>query len=358
MKKLMVTSRGRFAGKTATCIGLGLVLKENGYNVGYFKPIGRKDPGAGDEPDYDAVMLKKIFKLDDDPRDICPVQLDRQFAVRCMMDEDQKEVFEAIDNALEKLEAKHDIILIEGQRRNEHLSSIGLSNPIVCKHINAKAIIITSGDDYTVLDDIYLQRELFKLHDATLLGLIFNNIRRHMLDLVKEDFTTALKSKMNLEVYGIIPMDVKLIAPTVREIYKIVGGQILEGNNPEALGRLVENTLVGAMNPENAIRFFQRSVNNCIITGGDRPDLILSALELDTTSLVICTGGLYPPIKVLVRARERNIPIIQVPYDTNTTSRMVQKIRGYMSADNTTKINLAREKIANYVDWKALIDAL
>ncbi len=354
----MITSRGRFAGKTATCIGLGLVLKENGHDVGYFKPIGRKDPGEEDKPDHDAVMLKEIFQLDDEPTDMCPVQLDRQYAVKCMMEEDQKEVFDTIKKALDKLSAKHDIMLIEGQRRNEHLASIGLSNPIVAKHLDTKVIIISGGEDYSVLDDIYLQNELFKLHKANLIGVIFNNVKRHNMDQVKNDLKPALKNKMNLECFGVIPLDIKLIAPTVQEIHRIVGGQILEGNNAEALGRIVETTLVGAMNPENAIRFFQRTVNNCIITGGDRPDLILSALELDTTSLVVCTGGLYPPIKVLVRARERNIPIIQVPYDTNTTSQMIHKIAGYMSAENKKKIELVKSKIAEYVDWKALLDAL
>lgn len=354
----MITSRGRFFGKTALCIGLGLVLKENGHNVGYFKPIGNKPDTGEDVPDLDAVMLKEIFEMEDDPRDICPVQVHREFVVKCLLKKAQEEVVQKIKEAFERVSSKHDVILIEGQRRNENLASIGLSNANIAKFLDSKVLIITSGEEYRVLDDIYMTNEWFKLNGADLIGVVFNNIRKQDQEQIKKDFKSTLKKLMNLETFGIIPLETKLISPTVKEIYKMTGGEILEGDNPDALGKLVYTTLIGAMGPENAIKYFQRSVNNCIVTGGDRPDLISAALEIDTTSLIVCTGGLYPPVPVLVKARERNIPIVLVPYDTNTTASMVQRVQGYISTENQPKIELSKEMVAKHLEWKALLGAL
>jgi BioD-like phosphotransacetylase family protein len=40
--------------------------------------------------------------------------------------------------------------------------------------------------------------------------------------------------------------------------------------------------MVGAMSAENALSYFRRKAHKVVITGGDRPDIQLAALETST----------------------------------------------------------------------------
>ena len=50
------------SGKTVVALGLAQKLQQEGYTVGYFKPVasGRKVPGSGD---MDSVLMKKVLNL-------------------------------------------------------------------------------------------------------------------------------------------------------------------------------------------------------------------------------------------------------------------------------------------------------
>jgi len=357
---LFVTSRRRFSGKTAFIVGLSLVLKNEGMKVGYFKPIGRKKQTVTGKEifDNDAVMMKELLDLDDSPEDLCPVILSREFILKNLSKEERKETIKKITDAFEKISSKYDIIIIEGQQRNQDMAVLGLCNPVFGKFLEAKSILITSGNEYSLMDDIFLQSEYFKLNKAELTGVIFNNVSSHAVETVKKEFIPVIKNRIGLKSFGIIPIESKLISPTINDIFKIIGGQIIESDNPEARLKLVENTLVGAMSPENALKYFRRTINNCLITGGDRPDLMNAALETGQFTLLIATGNLYPPVNIQVKARENNVPIILVPHDTNTTARLLANATGYISLEDKDKVALAEKVIREHIDWKGLIDSL
>jgi BioD-like phosphotransacetylase family protein len=75
--------------------------------------------------------------------------------------------------------------------------------------------------------------------------------------------------------------------------------------------------MVGAMNVEGALKHFRAQANKAVITGGDRADIQLAALETPTKVLIL-TGGLYPDSSVISAAQERNVPMMVVADDTMT----------------------------------------
>ncbi len=119
---------------------------------------------------------------------------------------------------------------------------------------------------------------------------------------------------------------------------------------------IVEDFLVGAMSPEASLRWFRRSVRKAVILGGDRPDTALAALTTDT-SVLILTGNLHPSTHVLVKADERGIPVILVPYDTFTAVRKVEGIVGKTRPKPRT-IYLMKELIEKHVDWQKILQIL
>ncbi|MEM2561181.1 MAG: DRTGG domain-containing protein, partial [Candidatus Bathyarchaeia archaeon] len=102
---------------------------------------------------------------------------------------------------------------------------------------------------------------------------------------------------------------------------------------------------------------FRASPRKAVITGGDRPDICLVALETDT-SLLLLTGNIRPSPLVLNRAQERGVPVLLVPYDTYTTVNMLQEIAGKIKYGDKKRIKLAKQMVAENVNWRELLKAL
>jgi len=67
---IYVTSTQRFSGKTALCVGLLHRFQQEGFVVGYMKPISTTDHTVRDQSvDEDAAFIKTIFNLPD-PQEI------------------------------------------------------------------------------------------------------------------------------------------------------------------------------------------------------------------------------------------------------------------------------------------------
>ena len=126
------------------------------------------------------------------------------------------------------------------------------------------------------------------------------------------------------------------------------------GNSILYIKKVVENFLVGAMRQESAISYFRKAPRKAVITGGDRPDIALAAIETDTSALIL-TGNLFPDVRVLAKAKERGVPVILVPYDTYLTVQKVQEVSGKIKKGDTKRISLAKEIVKKHVDYKGLL---
>ena len=87
----------------------------------------------------------------------------------------------------------------------------------------------------------------------------------------------------------------------------------------DKLDQLAEHFSIGAMNVDAALRFFRRVPNKAVITGGDRADIQLAALQTSTRCLIL-TGDLYPNERILTRAEEMGVPVVLVSQDTSTVA--------------------------------------
>jgi len=133
-----------------------------------------------------------------------------------------------------------------------------------------------------------------------------------------------LKEK-GISSFGVIQRDERLTAPTLGEIVENIDGKLLNGE-PSSFNFdvLVNSVLVGAMSVNAALSYFRRAgPNSLIITGGDRADIILAALEVNAAGVVL-TGNLEPDGFIISSAIEKNIPLILVYQDTFTTASKVE----------------------------------
>lgn len=108
------------------------------------------------------------------------------------------------------------------------------------------------------------------------------------------------------------------------------------------------------MTPESALTYLRRSVNKAVITGGDRSDILLAALQTNTSVLVL-TGNLHPHVRVLARAKDQGVPVLLVPNDTYSTLSMMNEAVGRIHHGEKKKIKLAKKTVEDNVKWKAIL---
>jgi len=94
-----------------------------------------------------------------------------------------------------------------------------------------------------------------------------------------------------------------------------------------------------------------------VVTGGDRPDIQLAALETSTRCLIL-TGNLRPSPLVIGLAEERGIPIILTRLDTLKTVEIVETFFGKTRFHQQKKVQYFEKILDKSMDFEALGKAL
>nr|MDO8079804.1 DRTGG domain-containing protein [Candidatus Freyarchaeota archaeon] len=363
-KKLLI-SGFRHSGKTAFCLSLALILRDQGLKVGYFKPLGwqtfvKERIPSGKQLGYfidaDVHLMKEVLKLDQPIEDIVPVLINFNY-LTSMAKETDKGLEKRIEEAYRRVSEGVDVLLIEGGHIPQIFYSRKLSTYHLAKKFDTKFLIVGNIRSDLPVDDLIFTKAVLDLLNINCIGVVINNVPRISLQRTKGVIKPILE-KNSLKVWGIIGENRELTAPTVADIQDTLEGEILEApENLDLDNILVEDFLVGSMTCESAIKYFRRSINKAVIMGGDRDDIALAALET-SASVIILTGNLYPDVRVLSKAREKNIPVILVPYDTYTTVSKLEGLTGKLKPGNTERIEKLKKTIEAEVDWKGILETL
>ena len=349
MKNLYITGMAG-SGKTAVALGMALKLKNEGYNVTYFKPIGNQSKFNGNQ-DNDALLMSEILKIDTDIKNIVPFSIGPSYL---SVFKNRELTLEGIKEAFRIVSEGKDIVIIEGAAFPYVGAACGFDVISLAGQLNAFVLnIIKIENDLSVDKAIFLNNYLVSKGRKNM-GHIFNNVPRQLLSKTEGVFKQILEST-GCENYGIIPMRAEFALPTVSEYYEALGGELLFGE--DKLNLIVEEILVGAMTTESALQYMRRLANKAVVIGGDRADLALAALETNTSALIL-TGGLYPDVKVVSRAAEKGVPVILASSDTYTTIERISKVARQIHSYDSTGINIAVENIVQYCDWQKLISSL
>lgn len=348
MKNLYVMGTAG-SGKTAVSLGLALKFKEMGYRVSYFKPVG-SPTGVVNRMDEDALLMKEVLKINLPLETIVPFTAGPSYlsGYRHCISPDK------IRSAYQKVAEGADIVIIGGASFPHIMGCLGLDAVTLARELSAAVVFLIKIENDYSLDNAIFINSFLASRDIPLVGNIFNNISRPLLAKTEGIYRSILEER-GYRTLGIIPRRPEIASPTVSEYYEALGGEILAGENN--MDRLVEDLIIGAMTIDSALGYLRRAPNKAVITGGDRADLALSAMET-STSAIILTGGLYPDVKVVARAEEKGIPVILVHYDTYTTIEKCSEVSRRIRPTDRRSIAMAGENVEKYCDWNAILQAL
>ncbi len=358
MKSLYITSVERFSGKTALCLTLGLKLKKDGYQVNYLKPLSLQPwhttdmDGQEHIADEDAAFVKSILDLSSEPWELSPVVITPEALSDHILRGEPVDQTAQLFAAYEKASLGQDILLLEGGSSMREGTVVGLPTAAVTDALDTHVLaIVRYRDVVQVMDDVLaLQIQL----GPKLIGVVINRVFEEAWHSVKTMCVPFLEKK-GVPVFGVLPEVRGLTALTVGDLIKKLDAEVLTRyQRPQAL---VENLTVGAMTAEAALSRFRQYSNKAVITGGDRTDIQLAALETSTTCLVL-TGNLRPSPLVVKQAEEFGVTVLLTRSNTRETLEAIDRIHGKTRIGEIAKLEHFRVLLNDYCDCKRLYQAL
>jgi BioD-like phosphotransacetylase family protein len=152
-----------------------------------------------------------------------------------------------------------------------------------------------------------------------------------------------------------MPRSPLLRSVTVEELSRRLDAQVLCCR--DRLDLLVETLSIGAMNVNSAMEFFRRRRNMAVVTGADRTDIQLAALEASTQCLIL-TGAGDPLPQLLNRAEELEVPLLKVEHDTLTTVEVIERAFGNVRLHEAVKATYAFRLVEEHCHFGPLFARL
>jgi hypothetical protein len=225
---------------------------------------------------------------------------------------------------------------------------MGLSNLRVAEVLGAPAIVLVPyRGEMRLVDDALTAQ--FRLGDQ-LCGVILNRVPEEARAFVDE-YARPYLQRNKIVVLGALPLLPRLSALSVGELAELLQAEILTENlDPNAL---VETFTVGAMTADAALSRFRRYQNKAVITGGDRTDIQLAALETSTAVLIL-TGNLHPSPLIIKQAEALSVPILLVPDNTMETIDQIERAHGKTRLGQPEKLETFVQLMETHVDLQAM----
>jgi hypothetical protein len=348
---LLVTSTAESTGKTAITLALGLAARERGRSVGYMKPKGtRLRSNVGKTVDQDPMLAREVLDLDAEMHEMEPVVYSPTFVEGAIRGQERPdELHERIRQRFDELAADRDLMLVEGGGDVTTGGIVDLTDPEVAELLDARVLLVAQYDQPMDIDEVLAAAE-----DAgdRLVGVLFNNVPDSAFDQLETEVVPFLESR-GLPVVGVLPRTQDLAGVTVADLATELGAETL--TTDASTEKFVERFLVGAMGGDQALRYFRRTKDAAVVTGGDRSDIHTAALEAPGVNCLVLTGGHRPPGAVLGKAEEKGVPVLLTNADTLSIIERAETVVDAGRTSSLETVSLMGELLAGHADVDALL---
>lgn len=349
MLAVAVISSERYSGKSSLAVGLGLELRDRGYSVGYMKPVGSYPIKVDNKKvDEDAYFVREALELTDSLSDMTPFFLTWESMTRYMRKRPGNP-HARVRNCYKRLSEGKDIMLLEGAQNFVHGKILGLSALEMSVLLDAQVLFLDTFNEELTTDRMLAAREYF---GDNFLGSVVNWVPERRLSFTENQLDRFL-SEHGIRLFGSFPTDTVLRSISVDDLARALNGKLLCARDRG--DELIESMMVGAMGQEQALRLFRKRSNKVVVTGGDRSDIQLAALQTPTKALIL-TGGRRPSPLVVGQAEEMDVPIILVRYDTAVTMEMVEAAIGQQKVHGPEKMARIRGFIKERFDLDEMLE--
>jgi BioD-like phosphotransacetylase family protein len=348
---IYIASIGSHAGKSIMALVLGLRLRERGLRVAYFKPVGTLPVREqGTVTDEDALFICQALGCEAPLASLCPVLLTAEVEEQALQGQvaglDQLD--ERVTAAYREVSRGAEVAVVGGIGNLSRGALINLSGPRVAELLEARVVLVARYESEHTVEEVLLAAERL---GERLAAVAFNYVAPETLDHVCGPVRDYLEGR-RIAVIGAVPRDEVLGSVTVRELAEQLNAKVLccEGQ----LDELIKQFVIGAMNVASAVKYFREREGKAVITGGDRPDIQLAALQTPTKAIIL-TGNLHPSAVLVKRAQQVGVPMLLVSSDTLSTVERIESIVGKLRVRERAKVERARELLEQNLNFDRLL---
>jgi uncharacterized protein len=348
-KVLFIGSTEPYSGKSAVILGLIDQMQQQGLRISYGKPIGTcLSESPTDDIDEDVKFIAQTSKLAPELLHPSLLSLDTTTIQKRLQGIDTQDYCQQLQTNLQS--PISDLILLEGPGTLDEGRLFNLSIRHMAEAVDAQVLVVARYHSVLLADGFMAAQ--YELGDR-LIGVIINDVpddaEHHQS--INHDLIPFLENR-GIPVLGLLPSNILLRSVSVGELVNQLDAQVL--CRRDRLDLMVESLKIGAMNVSSALKYFQSAINMAIVTGGDRTDIQLAALETSTQCLIL-TGQLPPATFILNRAEELEIPVLSVELDTLSTVEIIDRAFGQVRLHEPIKVECVKTLMKNHFDLNRLL---
>ncbi|CAG35287.1 phosphate acetyltransferase [Desulfotalea psychrophila] len=361
-QNLYITATEERSGKSVIVLGVMQMLMKEVRNVAFFRPIISDTEPGDDDPDINLVL--DYFDLDIPYEDTYGCTLSKAYELINSGKEDQ--LHDLILKKYKKLEADHDFILCEGTDfRGSDTSFEAEINADIAANLGAPLLLVLSGRkkiEKEIMQATQLSIDTMLEKGSSFAACIINRAAETITPETFHKLQAKNRALSRIPFY-VMPENSNLASPSVMDVKKWLDASVMHGS--EKLAGLVENYVVAAMQIGNFLDHIKPG--SCVITPGDRSDIILASLASKASSTypdisgIVLTGDMKPAesVQKLIEGWQGTpTPILSVATNTYQTIMRLNELYSHIQASDSQRIATALGTFSKHVDTKELTEHL
>jgi dethiobiotin synthetase len=358
-RNIYVAATSQHVGKTTSTLGLVSSFMNQGYSVGYCKPVGQKFLDVQNlRVDKDTVLFADLINFNIVPELHSPVLLGPG-ATELYLDNPGKfNLEEMILSAAKNLEQNHQINIFEGTGHPGVGSVTDLSNARVAKILDAGVVMVVEGGIGSTIDMLNMTTSLFREEKVPIIGVIINKVIPEKKQKVIY-YVGAWLKKNNLNLLGVLPYERTLAYPVIKTVAEAIQGVVTY--NADYVNNKVESILAGSLIDLKELKSSQdlllvvatRSINEAIIKIESMARQ--HGIKNCPLSGIVATGEGKFEKRTLEYIEKNKIPLIRSDLDTYGAVISISKIEVKINTSTPWKVQMAIDLIQQNVDLEAIL---
>ena len=310
------------AGVTAVALGLAATSRAAGRSVSLVKPIS--SPGDPDPAYFGALGgTADTATLDGAPT---PERLGEAARI------------------VETLKGTSDVVIVEGPS----LADADGASAMLAERLGAPVVGVVPYD--RSLGGSSLRDAWQGAYRSLFAGCLVNKRTLYCSHDASERLLPELAAD-GVPVFGALPEDRLLLAPTVRQVAEHLEGTYF--TDADGGSELIEHFLIGGLVMEWGGYYFGRFPNQAVLVRGGRIDIQMAALNFPLNALIL-TSCETPSQYVHQRAEELDVPLIAVRQNTHEAAAALESLGALVSVHHAAKAERAAELLNTHADMSAL----
>ncbi|AUA11143.1 phosphate acetyltransferase [Streptomyces sp. SID8382] len=352
-RSVYVTGVERGDGRQVVELGVMELLTRHVDRVGVFRPL------VHDDPDRLFELLRARYRLGQSSESVFGMTYDDAATLQAERGTD--ELVSQLVGRFHEVADAYDYVLVLGSdyAATSLPDELGL-NARLANEFGASVIAVVGGQKQTAesagaeAHNAYLA---YEAQGCDVVAVVVNRVTPADRGAIAE----RLAAKLAVPSY-VLPEDGSLSAPTVSQIVRTLGAEVLLGDHTGLSRDVRDFVFGGAMLPT----FLPALTEGClVVTPGDRADLIVGALAAHSAGSPPIAGVLLtlaerpgPDILALASRLAPGTPVVSVAGGSFPTAAELFAIEGKLTASSPRKAETALGLFERHVDTAALTERI